>query len=125
MDLERLFEELGCAAERAGVHVRQARFDDNLSDVRRPRGGLCTLRGDRLILVDAKLPSAERVGIVAEALARIDLAHQVLAPDVRATIAAHAKARPHATAKDVDSGLEGSRPGLRLVRSAVREGREG
>jgi hypothetical protein len=64
-------------------------FDPNLSDVKRPRGGLCTLRGARLILVDAKLPLPERIATVAGALAEVDLDHLFLPPIVRATIGAY------------------------------------
>ena len=89
MELGRLLEELTRAAERAGIEVRTEPFDPNLSDVRRPRGGLCTLRGQLLILIDANLPLAERVGTVAEALAAVDLDHLFLPPIVRATIGAY------------------------------------
>src|SRR3954464_11604381 len=91
MQLERLLEELTRAAERAGIQVRTEVFDPNLSDVRRPRGGLCTLRGARLILVDAKLPLPERIATVAAALAEVDLDHLFLPPIVRATIGAYAQ----------------------------------
>src|SRR5271166_6547376 len=90
MELGRLLDELTLAAERAGIRVRMETFDPNLSDVKRPRGGLCTLRGERLILVDAKLPLPERIATVAEALAGVDLEHLFLPPIVRATIGAYA-----------------------------------
>jgi hypothetical protein len=90
MQLSRLLEELTRAAERAGIKVRSEVFDPNLSDVKRPRGGLCTLRGARLLLIDAKLPLPERIAIVAEALAAVDLDHLFLPPIVRATIGAYA-----------------------------------
>jgi hypothetical protein len=89
MELGRLLEELVRAAERAGIAVRSEVFDPNLSDVKRPRGGLCTLRGARLILVDAKLPLPERIATVAGALAEVDLDHLFLPPIVRATIGAY------------------------------------
>ena len=89
MELGRLLEELVRAAERAGIAVRTEVFDPNLSDVKRPRGGLCTLRGARLILVDAKLPLPERIATVAGALADVDLDHLFLPPIVRATIGAY------------------------------------
>jgi hypothetical protein len=92
MELARLLDELSRAAERAGVKVRRETFDPNLSDVKRPRGGLCTLRGERLILVDAKLPLPEQIATVAEALAGVDLEHLFLPPIVRATIGAYAPA---------------------------------
>ena len=90
MELARLLDELTRAAERAGVQVRSEAFDPNLSDVRRPRGGICTLRGARLILVDAKLPLPEQIATIAEALAGVDLEHLFLPPIVRATIGAYA-----------------------------------
>jgi hypothetical protein len=90
MELARLFDELTRAAERAGVRVRTEPFDPNLSDVKRPRGGLCTLRGERLILIDAKLPLPERIATLAEALGGVDLEHLYLPPIVRATIGAYA-----------------------------------
>jgi hypothetical protein len=89
MELGRLLEELTRAAERAGIKVRSEIFDPNLSDVKRPRGGLCTLRGERLLLVDAKLPLPERIATMAEALAEVDLDHLFLPPIVRATIGAY------------------------------------
>ncbi|HVY44972.1 MAG TPA: hypothetical protein VHB21_03795 [Minicystis sp.] len=89
MDLARLYAELVLAAERAGIEVRAERFASQLSDVRDPGGGLCTLRGRRLILVDAALPLPERVVTVASALAEVDLEHLYLPPVVRATIGAY------------------------------------
>src|SRR4051794_14161575 len=86
MELGRLLEELTHAAERAGITVRTEPFDPNLSDIRRPRGGLCTLRGQRLILIDANLPLPERVATMAEALASGDREPLFLPPIVRATI---------------------------------------
>ena len=91
MQLGRLLDELIRAAERAGIQVRAEVFDPNLSDIRRPRGGLCTLRGARLILVDAKLPLPERIATIAAALAEVDLDHLFLPPIVRATIGAYAQ----------------------------------
>jgi hypothetical protein len=89
MQLGRLFDELSHAAERAGIRVRAEPFDPNLSDIKRPRGGLVTLRGAKIILVDAKLPLPERIATVAAALAEMDLDHLFLPPIVRATIGAY------------------------------------
>ncbi len=108
MELPRLYDELARAAERAGIKVRSETFDPNLSDVKRPRGGLCTLRGERIILVDAKLPLPERIATVAEALAGVDMENVFMPPVVRATIGAYA---PVAAPRKPPS-----RPPLRLVR---------
>src|SRR5262249_55600606 len=90
MELDRLYDELVRTAERAGVRVRAEPFDPNLSDVKRPRGGLCILRGVRILLVDSNLPLPERIGIVAGALSTIDLEHLYVTPRVRQAIAEHA-----------------------------------
>src|SRR5512137_174000 len=110
MELARRFEELSRAAERAGIRVREEAFDPNLSDVKKPRGGLCTLRGERIILVDAKLPLPERIATVAEALAAVDLEEVFMPPVVRATIGAYAPVVPLARP------APRQRPALRLVR---------
>jgi hypothetical protein len=82
-------EELVRAARRAGLGVREEPFDPQLSDVRRPRGGLCTLHGKRILLVDSKLPLPEQVATLAISLASLDLEHLYLPPLVRATIDRH------------------------------------
>ncbi|MFO0758451.1 MAG: hypothetical protein U0359_18305 [Byssovorax sp.] len=89
MHLGRLLDELCLAAESAGIRVRTDAFDPNLSDVKRPRGGLVTLRGDKVILVDGKLPLPERIATMATALAELNLDHLALPHIVRATIGAY------------------------------------
>lgn len=111
MELPRLYDELALAAERAGVVVRSEEFDPNLSDVKRPRGGLCTLRGQRIVLIDAKLPLPERIATLAEALAAVDLEGVFMPPVVRATIGAYAPIRPPGPRPEPRR-----RPELRLVR---------
>ena len=108
MELGRLLEELTRTAERVGIRVRMETFDPNLSDVKNPRGGLCTVRGQRLILVDAKLPLPDKIATVAGALAAVDLEHLFLPPIVRATIGAYAPA--------AETKAKLRRPPLRLVR---------
>lgn len=126
MELPRLFDELTRVAERAGIQVRSEVFDPNLSDVKRPRGGLCTLRGARLILVDAKLPLPERIATIAEALAAVDLEDVFMPPIVRATIGAYTPVAPswrgtmgeapEPPAQPGPPALPRSRPVLRLLR---------
>ena len=123
MELGRLLEELTRAAERAGIEVRTEVFDPNLSDIKRPRGGLCTLRGARLILIDAKLPLPERIATIAAALADVDLDHLFLPPIVRATIGAYGSAQggeglgPPRPAND---GAAPRKKPLRLARARKR-----
>ncbi len=89
MELSRLLDELVRAAERLGVPVRTEPFDPGLAEGRRPRSGLCTVRGARIILVDARSPVPDRVAIVAGALSSLDHESLYLAPVVRATISAY------------------------------------
>jgi hypothetical protein len=89
MELARLLEELERAAERLGVPVRTEPFDPGLADGRRPRTGLCTVKGARLILVDARAPLPDRIAILAASLAALDHESLYLQPIVRATIAAY------------------------------------
>ncbi|AGP38530.1 hypothetical protein [Sorangium cellulosum] len=97
MELSRLLDELTLAANRVGIAVRMEAFDPHLSDARNPRGGLCTVLGRRVILVDANASLPDRIATVAAALARVDLESVFLPPIVRATIGAHARgARPPA-----------------------------
>lgn len=89
MDLERLLGELVQAAERLGVPVRSEPFDPGLADGRRPRSGLCTVHGSRIILIDSNAPLPDRIALTAGALASLDHEALYLTPLVRATIAAY------------------------------------
>jgi hypothetical protein len=102
MELERLLAELERAAERLGVPVRTEPFDPGLAEGRRPRTGLCTVKGARLILVDARAPLPDRVAILAASLAALDHEALFLAPVVRATIAAY---RPTTVSPEPASAL--------------------
>lgn len=89
MDLGRLFEELVRAANKADITVRSESFDPNLSDARKWRGGLCVVRGKRVIIIDQRAPLVDRIATVAASLASVDLEHIFLPPIVRATIGAY------------------------------------
>ena len=89
MELGQLYQELCAAARKLGVEVRAEAFDPGLSDASRPRGGLCTIRGRRLILVDSRGSLPDRVATVAAALSQLDLEGVYLPPIVRATIGAY------------------------------------
>jgi hypothetical protein len=90
MELGRLLQELMAAARKAGITVRAEPFDPALSEQgRRFRGGLCVVRGQRIILVDERAPLVDRIATLAAALAAVDLEHIFLPPIVRATIGAY------------------------------------
>jgi len=92
MELPRLLQELIQAARKAGINVRSEPFDPQLSNEKSKwRGGLCVVKGERIILVDDRAPLVDRIATVAAALASVDLEHVFLPPIVRATIGAYQK----------------------------------
>jgi|GEM_PF-2080822 len=67
-------------AAKAGVEVRIEPFHRTLAG----KGGLCRVDGRRVILVDANLAVVDQVGIVGQALGRIDLGSIPMAGDLPA-----------------------------------------
>lgn len=109
MDLARLYDELAQAAAKVGVEVREELFEPGLRDARVPRGGLCTLHGRRVILIDSGEPLADRVAMLAAALAEVDLEAVFVAPAVRATIALYRRG-PRESADPVAQPLARTNP---------------
>jgi hypothetical protein len=66
---DEVVEALSAVAARAGVEVRIEPFELAIVG----KGGLCRIEGQLVILVDAKLGSLERAGVIGEALAEVDL----------------------------------------------------
>lgn len=98
MELGRLFEELQLAANRVDIAVRIERLRPGPTEGGEPRGGLCVLRGSRVILVDDRGTLTERIATLASSLAKVDLEHIYLPPVVRATIGAHRQGLAEASA---------------------------
>lgn len=74
--------------------MRVEPFDPGLSDEKHPRGGLCTVFGKPVILIDSKASLPDRIAVVAAALGTVDLDHIFLPPIVRATIGAYQREVP-------------------------------
>jgi hypothetical protein len=141
VELLRLLDELTRAAAKVGVAVRTEPFDPHLSDARRPRGGLCTVLGRRIILVDAAASLPDQIATVAGALAQVDLEAVYLPPIVRATIGAYSRAGSDGTSPRTGRAappLSASSPRSRrlpraaaaggplpLARARWRDGRDG
>ena len=70
MTPRRVLSELESVAARLGIPVRAEPF---LKGVLDGRGGLCWVDGKAIIVMDEKLPLADRIAIVAGALAQLDL----------------------------------------------------
>jgi hypothetical protein len=75
---------LEALAARLGIPVRYEVIDHALSQGR-SSGGLCRLRGQPIILLDASLGPRERVAVLARALASFDLDGIYLPPLARAS----------------------------------------
>lgn len=77
MDSEAVLAELLDLAERLGIEVRRELLDGN-------GGGLCLLRGQRVLFVDTGADLVEQVGRTAAALSDVDgVAECYVRPEVR------------------------------------------
>lgn len=73
---------LGLAAS-LGIEVRTEPFERRSLRV----GGLCSVRGRQLILLDANAPAVDRVAALADALSRLDLSATPLDPSLLLALA--------------------------------------
>jgi hypothetical protein len=92
MQPSELVSALEALAARLGVPIRYDVFDRGLVKGR-SCGGLCRLRGQPIIVLDATLDAREHIATLAHALATFDLDAIYLPPVVRRTIHAHGKTR--------------------------------
>ena len=77
-----LLRELCAAASRLGLDVRVEPFDTPA----RRAGGLCSLRGSKLVLLDGHAPVRDRALALAGALATLDVDGIYVAPAARELI---------------------------------------
>jgi len=77
-----MLRELERLARRMGLEVRFEAFDARAFR----RGGLCTVRGTPLVLVDVHATTIDKVGVLCEALARLDVETTYVPPLLRARI---------------------------------------
>jgi hypothetical protein len=61
--------ELQTLCERLGVRVRTDRFAPNATR----RGGLCVLRGERVVMLDESLPILDKIGVLVEVLRSMNM----------------------------------------------------
>lgn len=76
---QHLFDELIRVAEKLGVEVRIEPFETPATG----GGGLCVLRGEQLVLLDATAPLHERILALARALSRLDTETVYMTPEAR------------------------------------------
>jgi hypothetical protein len=105
----RVLAELESIAARLGIAVRAEPFGSGLLQ---GRGGLCWVRGQPLIVMDASLAMVDRIALLAEALARFELDGVYVAPAVRDLIEGARKGIPSPGAR----ARKRARPGLARTR---------
>ena len=79
MQLLEVLAELVGLAERVGLDVRFDAMDPKASS----RGGSCTLRGKRIVVVDRGAPLADQVAVLVAALAEVELSAMYVPPLLR------------------------------------------
>lgn len=89
MELTRVYAELEALLTRFQIEVRAESFDPRLFGDLTSRGGLCTIRGQRAVLVDRNAPLVDRVAVLARAASQLDTESVYVTPAVRQVIASH------------------------------------
>lgn len=90
MKPEKMTEALEQAAAQLGVQVRYETMTGEVSGA----GGLCKVKGQWWVIIDRKVPPAERAATLTAALAQLDTDGIFLPPEVREAIAAARSAQP-------------------------------
>ncbi|HET7541947.1 MAG TPA: hypothetical protein VFK05_18865 [Polyangiaceae bacterium] len=91
VDPGRLFDELLGIAARAGLEVRTRAFRGKVSGKIPFAGGLCTVLGRKLVLLNANASAVERSVALADALSRLELAEPTMSHDARRFLAERAR----------------------------------
>ena len=107
MDPGRLFDELLGIAARMGLEVRTRSFRNKPESKVPFAGGLCTVLGARLVLLNAQATAVERSVALADALASLELGDLDMSADARRFLAQRARSRSGVVEPDA-----GPRPGL-------------
>jgi len=107
VDPGRLFDELLGVAARSGLEVRTRAFRGKVSGKIPFAGGLCTVLGRKLVLLNANATAIERSVALADALARLELAEPTMSVDARRFLAERARSQSGVVVPD-----SGPRPGL-------------
>jgi hypothetical protein len=97
--------ELEALCDRVGVLVRSERFAPNATR----RGGLCVLRGQRIVVLDETLPLLDKIFVLTEALRALGV-EALYVP-------AHLRARLPATPRTPHGWSHRYRPLARAVRT--------
>jgi hypothetical protein len=88
-----LFDELLGIAARTGLEVRSRSFRAKVQGKVPFAGGLCTVRGKQLVLLNLNASAIERSVALADALARLALSEPTMSADARRFLAERARSR--------------------------------
>ena len=88
-----MFDELLGIAARTGLEVRTRSFRAKVPGKVPFAGGLCTVIGKQLVLLNSNAPAVERSVALADALARLDLSELEMSSDARRFLAERARTR--------------------------------
>jgi len=91
VDPGRLFDELLGIAARAELEVRTRSFRAKPSNKVPFAGGLCTVLGKRLVLLNASASEVERSVALADALVRLELGELTMSANARRFLAERAR----------------------------------
>jgi hypothetical protein len=116
VDAARLFDELLAIAARAGLEVRTRSFRTKPSSKAPFAGGLCTVVGKRMVLLNANTSAVERAVALADALAGLALAEAEMSADARRLLSERARSR-----SGVVEPESGPKPGLAKTASAHKK----
>ncbi len=82
MDDQLLFDELLLVSKKLGVEVRVESFETPATR----GGGLCIVRGEKLVLLDRSAPLPDRILVLARALSELVSETVYMAPEARELI---------------------------------------
>lgn len=88
-----MFDELLGVAARSGLEVRTRAFRGKVQGKIPFAGGLCTVLGRKLVLLNANATAVERSVALADALARLELVEPTMSNDARRFLAERARSQ--------------------------------
>ncbi|HEY8088366.1 MAG TPA: hypothetical protein VIF09_10990 [Polyangiaceae bacterium] len=112
-----MLAELEALAARVGVVVRAEPFGKG---VLRGKGGLCHVDGKPLVVMDAAMALEDRIGVLAGALATLDLGGQSVALAVRERIEAERPGARGRAGRKTRAVKRRGKPGLARARPRGR-----
>jgi len=99
MDEEDIIEQLEELVRRFGIDIC---YEPIILDEERINlvGGLCKLRGEKLLIINSRAPARDKIQILAKALSNFDLDQIYIRPAIRGLIERAATTRKLMTASD-------------------------